>query len=369
MADETPPRFLFVPVSGPGGAGEYHRSLAVARGFERRWPGCRIRFVLNRSAPYAAQAPYEALQIDDSPTRASAAVVAAIRAERPAVVVFDSSGRLAQYRVAREVGAHVVYVSSRLKTRWKGFRWRRMRALDQHWIAQPRFLGGAPTGWERFKLRALGGPEVVVLDVLHEAVDAAATRHLQLRLGLTAGRYLVLCPGGGGDFGHVTDAAAVFFDAAQRLARSAGLPVVALLGPRMRERTDAAPTDADLTVLDTLPNGELLGLLREATVAVVNGGSLLLQCMAQRVPIVAAPIAGDQAGRIHRCAAQGYVHASPLDAGALAAACSALLQDAGAREALRARLGDLGLRNGVEVATEAVARLIDQAQARRRAAA
>jgi hypothetical protein len=112
------PRFLFVPVSGPGGAGEYHRSLAVARALEQRWPGCRIRFVLNTSAPYTAASPYAGLRIEDSPTRSNAAVVDYIRNERPDVVVFDSSGRLAQYAAARDVGAGVVYVSSRPKTRW-----------------------------------------------------------------------------------------------------------------------------------------------------------------------------------------------------------------------------------------------------------
>jgi hypothetical protein len=189
------PRFVFVPVSGPGGAGEYHRSLALARGFERRWPGCTIRFVLNRGASYTAESPYPGLRIDDSPTRAGNAVSQYLIEERPDVVVFDSAGRLAQYRAARSVGAAVVYVSSRPKTRWKGFRFRRMRALDQHWIAQPRFLGGEPTPYERCKLRLAGRPEVVVLDVLHEPIDVAGTRELQRALGLEPGQYVLVCPG------------------------------------------------------------------------------------------------------------------------------------------------------------------------------
>ena len=132
---QAAPRFLFIPVSGPGGAGEYHRSLAIARALEQRWPGSRIRFVLNRTAPYAHDTPYPGLLLQDSPTRSSAAVIDYIGTERPDVVVFDSSGRLAQYRAARASGAAVVYVSSRAKTRWKGFRWRRMQLLDQNWIA------------------------------------------------------------------------------------------------------------------------------------------------------------------------------------------------------------------------------------------
>jgi glycosyltransferase involved in cell wall biosynthesis len=353
----APPRFLFVPVSGPGGAGEYYRSLAIARGLERRWPGARIRFALNREATYARDAPYEGLSLDDSPTRSSPQVVEYIHAERPDVVIFDSSGRLAQYRAARDAGAGVVYVSSRPKTRWKGFRWRRMRSLDQHWLAQPRFLGGAPTPYERLKLQLVGRPEIVILEVMHEPVDEPAVRELQARLGLEPGRYVAMCPGGGGDFGHAVDATRVFAAAAEAIAASQPRPVVLVLAGA-RPDLHAAPPGAGVRCIDLLPNGQLIGLLRDAAVVAVNGGSLLLQCMAQGLPTVAAPIAGDQAARIRGCAREGYVQETSLDSEAMTAAVSTLLRDCAAQSRLRHRLAELGLRNGVDVATEAVGRLL-----------
>jgi hypothetical protein len=352
------PRFVFVPVSGPGGAGEYHRSLAIARGLERRWPDSQIRFLLNRHAPYAASAPYPGLQLDDSPTRASAAVEQYLRQERADVVFFDSSGRLAQYRAARAAGGRVVYVSSRPKTRWKGFRLRRMRALDQHWIAQPRFLGGEPNAYERFKLRLTGRPEIVILDTLHEPIVAGEVQGLQQRLGLASGRYVVLCPGGGGRFEPGSDPARVFVDAAASLAASRTEPVVVVVGPSMHAELATQTWPASLTILPHLPNGQLLGLVRDAAVAAVNGGSLLLQSLAQRVPLVAAPIAGDQAARIDACASRGGAVAAPLDAAALSAAVGALLDDPAACAALRASTAQLALRNGVDTATDAVARLL-----------
>jgi glycosyltransferase involved in cell wall biosynthesis len=366
---DAEPRFLFIPVSGPGGAGEYYRSLAAARGLERRWPGCRIRFVLNRSAPYAREAPYGVLSLEDSPTRSNARVIEYIRAEQPDVVIFDSSGRLAQYRAAHESGAGVVYVSSRPKTRWKGYRWRRMRVLDQHWVAQPRFLGGAPTAYERLKLRLVGRPEVVVLDAMHEPIDVPGTRDLQARLGLEPGRYVAMCPGGGGDFGHAVDANQVFLEAARRVAGAEGVAVVAVLGARAAVEAGNASTEPGVRLVGTLPNGELLGLLRDATVVAVNGGSLLLQCMAQGMPIVAAPIAGDQAGRIRGCAREGYVLESLLDPEAMTTAVSALLRDVAAQDRLRQRLAGLQLRNGVDVATDAVSRLLARARRLRSATA
>jgi hypothetical protein len=192
------PKFLFIPVSGPGGAGEYFRSLAVARSLERRWPGCAIQFVVSRDAPYSRGAPYPVLLVERSPTYETAEVKAILQRERPDVVVFDSSGRVAQYRAARELGARVVFVSSRATTRRKGFRLRRMRWIDQHWIAQPRFLGGELGAAERTRLRLMPGCAIEFLEVLHEPVDEAATRDLQRRLGIEPGRYVLACPGGGG---------------------------------------------------------------------------------------------------------------------------------------------------------------------------
>jgi hypothetical protein len=350
---------MFVPVSGPGGAGEYFRALAIARAVELRWPSARIVCVLSRTAAYASQTRFPVLWTDDSPTRSSRQVITHIAAERPDVVVFDSSGRMAQYRAARAAGAGVVYVSSRPKTRWKGFRWRRMRVLDQHWLANPAFLGGQPTAWETFKVKVAGRPELLQLDPLYEDIDAPGTRALQRSLRLVPGRYVVVCPGGGGTFGSGPDAARLFVAAARALAHDTDVPVLALVGTRLAgDASLRAECPHNLTMLDSVPNGILIGLLRDAAVALVNGGSLLLQAMAQNVPIVAAPIAGDQVARIRRCARAGYVREAALDERAIATASRCLLNDAASQSALRARLRELDLHNGAASAADAIERLL-----------
>jgi hypothetical protein len=359
------PRFLFVPVSGPGGAGEYHRSLAIARGLARRWPDCTIRFALNRAAPYAAATPYPVTLLDDSPTRSTAAVNDCIRAEQPDVVLFDSAGRLAQYRAARAAGAGVVYLSSRPRTRWKGFRWRRMQLLDQHWIAQPAFLGGCMTWSERAKVRLLGNPEILFLGTLHEPVEPGATAQLQQELGIETGKYVVMCPGGGGVFGDGTDAARIFYAAARELAATRPETFVAVIGQRLFGQLDPQDMPHNVKIIPFLPNGLLLGLIHEAAVAAVNGGSLLLQSLTQHAALVAAPIAGDQPERVRRCAKDGYIMPASLQSPTLVATVQALLQDETARQALRARVAQLNLRNGVDVAMEAIARLLMQTQQHR----
>lgn len=348
-------RFLFVPVSGPGGAGEYYRSLAIARAVERRWPGSDVSFLLSRDASYAEGGPFPALLLDRSPTFESPAVIRALEQLRPHVVVFDSAGRVGQQQAAQRVGARVVFVSSRPSIRRKGFALRRMLATDQHWIAQPRFLGGALSTVERWKCRLAPRLKVRLLEVIHDPVDEAATRALQQLWGVQPGHYVLACPGGGGDFGRGPDATQVFHAAAAKAAAATGLPVLAVLGARF---SPAGPPAPGVRVLSTLPNGQLMGLLRDARVGMVNGGSLLLQAIAQDTPCVAAPIATDQPSRIAEAARHGYVRSVPLDAQALAAGAVDLAGDDAAREALRARLVELDLRNGLEVALEGIAQLL-----------
>lgn len=348
-------RFLFIPVSGPGGAGEYYRSLAVARAVAQRWPGSDICFLVSRDASYAQGGPFPALLLERSPTFESAAVIRAIEELRPHVVVFDSAGRVEQQRAARRAGAGVVFISSRPSIRRKGFSLRRMRATHQHWIAQPRFLGGQLTAFEQWKRRFAPQLQVLLLEVIHEPVDEPGTRALQQQYGVRPGEYVLACPGGGGDFGKGPDASQVYFDAALRVHAATRVPVIAVLGARF---TAPANVPRGVHVLTTLPNGQLMGLLQDAKVGMVNGGSLLMQAIAQDTPCVAAPIADDQPPRIAATARHGYVRATDLDAVSLADAAVGLLRDDGARNDLRGRLVELDLRNGIEVALDGIARLL-----------
>ena len=348
------PRVLFVPVSGPGGAGEYFRSLAVARAVERRWPDAAISFVMSREAPQAAASPYPVHLVPRSPTYETAAVQRILAEVRPDVAIFDSSGRAAQYRRARELGAHTVFVSSRPSTRRKGFGLRRLLTLDQHWIVAPRFLGGGLGVVERLKLAMAPRCEAVFLDVLHEPVDEPAARALQSQLGVSPGRYVLACPGGGGHAVAGREPWQVYLDASRQIATRSGLPVVAVLGPRATAAADEAP---GIRLLDSVPNGVLMGLVRDARIGVVNGGSLLVQAIALGLPCVAAPISDDQPARIANSARLGLVRPARLDAAALAAE-AATLAVAGERDALAARLAGLGVQNGLDVAVAAIGRLL-----------
>lgn len=349
---------LFVPVSGEKGVGEYFRSLMIADGAQRRWPRARIHFVVNRSAGYADQAPYPTVRVGGSPTYNSPAVSQAIAELKPQVVIFDSAGRVAQLRAARDAGARTVYVSSRPSARRKGFRLRRLRYLDQHWLAWPVFLEGGLSAWERLKLRLAGSSEIVYLDSVYPPIDAKRAANYLGSLGLTAGEYLLFCAGGGGYLHAGVPAPEIFAEAAAKVCRDARIAGVWVRGPNYSG--DGAP-GPNVVVLPAVATHEMIDLLSGARIAVINGGSLLLQALALKVPCVAAPVAGDQHARIARCARHGAVVPAALDARALSLATLALLREPAQLSALQTRVAALGLRNGVEQAVSALERLLGSA--------
>jgi glycosyltransferase involved in cell wall biosynthesis len=98
--------------------------------------------------------------------------------------------------------------------------------------------------------------------------------------------------------------------------------------------------------------------VRDARCCALNGGSLLLQAIAQHAPSVAAPIADDQPARIGRCAGLGLVRPVAFNAGELSAGTSNLALDRPGLEQLRTRLIEFDLRSGLDLAVEALDRLL-----------
>lgn len=336
-----PPRLLFVPVSGAYGMGEYARSLAIARAAKGRWPDAQVHFVLSAQAPYSAATPFEHTLLPSSPTFHSADVIACVQRFRPNVVIFDNAGRTAQLRAAHSSGAAVIYISSRRRQRNRGFRWRWMGMLDEHWIAYPEFIAGAPGPIEKLKLALRGRPRLRFLDVILSAGTGAPAQ------APGAGPFALVVPGGGTGHPGAADAAARFYAAATRLA-SQGVRTV-YVGP---VAPGAAP--ANLQVFATVPQAQLAALMRSAQLIIVNGGSTLLQAIACGRACVAIAIAKDQRERIRRCLGAGVTIDAPLETDAIANTALSLWRDGPKREALARRAADLNLSDGIETALQGI---------------
>ena len=204
-------------------------------------------------------------------------------------------------------------------------------------------------------MRLIPQVEIVFLDPVFETATMTRREQLLAELHVRAGEYIALCIGSGGRYAQVSDPAAVLRAAAERVQRRTGLPCVAVTGGNALANASARE---GVHWLASLPNGDLMALLAAARVAVVNGGSLLLQAIANQVPAVAVPVAGDQTERIRRCVEHGVSVPAALDADAIAAAVVSLIEDPARLTDLQRTSRQLGLTNGAPTAVEALARLL-----------
>lgn len=335
-------RILFVPVSGSAGSGEVQRCRLLAQALQARWPACVPQFLLAAGTPASG---FDDTMLSASPTRVPGEVAQAVAQLRPAVVVFDGNARVESLRAARDAGARTVLLSSRPSARNRGLRARRMRLLDAHWLIGAELLG-AP-GWReryaRWRFAHVDVRRFATLFATPAPVDA-----LRSRLQLGSEPYAVVCTGGGRhELADGRSASTLFGAAATALARR-GLATVAVA-------CEAAPP---ARTIDVLPNDELMGLLADAQVALLAGGSLLVQALALGTPVVAAPLQDEQAARVRWLADAGAVRAVAVDSpDALAAAVCALAGDAAERAALRTATQRLALTNGLDAAVDALGAL------------
>ena len=349
--------------------GEYARSLSIACAARDRWPHAEIRFMLSRQAPYAASVPFAATLLPSSATFHSREVMRELQEFRPHIVIFDNAGRTRQLRAARRGDARIVYISARARQRAKAFRLSWMRLIDEHWIAYPEFTAGA-LGWlERLKLHLMHRPRVRYLDVILARTPAAAAPPVA-----EAAIDVLLVPGGGTGHPGARDAVEQFRRAARSLA-AAGTPTV-FVGPASEHgaagsdggapgsdgggagsKDAAAGAYPGLRCLLPLPQSELMALMRAARIVVANGGSTLLQAIACGCACVAVPIAGDQRQRIAACVKAQVARASTLSAADIVANSQSLLNDETQRAALAGRALALELKDGVEIAVNALAAL------------
>lgn len=334
----APRRVLLVPVSGPSGMGEFARARGLADALKVRWPEVETHLLVHRDAPYARGLQHPSTLLSASPTLCTAEVVAAIRAFRPGVVVFDNAGRSGALRAARRAGARVVYVSSRSRQRYKAFRLRWMRLLDDHWISYPEIIAGPLGPLERLKYRLLGRPQLRFLDAVVAPPDEAALAALLPDLPAPD---LVIVPGGGSVFHDSTMTPAQFARWGEALA-ARGHRVVFIAGPSFQGEVAASET---LQVLRGLSGGALMALLARSRLVLVNGGDTLLQALALGRPCIAVPIAGDQAARIARCVEAGGVEAPAPEA--VVETCAGLLDDAPRLAALSMRARAAGFQDAL----------------------
>jgi glycosyltransferase involved in cell wall biosynthesis len=352
-----PARVLFSPVSGPGGAGELMRCLIIARELAKADPKADIRFLVNRHAVFRESVNFPIIDCEASPTNSTSQVLATIESFRPDVMVFDNSGRTTQLRAAKRAGARLVFSSRAPKLRWKAFRIKWMRLLDEHWIVFPTFVTGGLSRMEGLKLRLFPHYGVRQFDTLFTPSEPEARNAWLAGLGLEPDAFVVFVPGGRGEATRVAEPAELFIAAAREFSAATGQRTVVLTG-----RKNVTPSDdPNLILLPRVEPDHVQYLLSEALIVVSNGGSTMIHVLAHGRPIVSIPLAGDQDRRIRRAVRLQIAETAERTPQAIAEVAARLLREPERRAAMCRRTAELGIANGVG---EAVAALL--ALARRR---
>jgi glycosyltransferase involved in cell wall biosynthesis/UDP:flavonoid glycosyltransferase YjiC (YdhE family) len=348
------PRYLFAPVSGPGGAGELMRCLTIAHELAQAEPAADIRFLVSRTAVFREAVQFPIIDCDQSPTNSTPQVLAAIESFRPHVMVFDNSGRTGQLKAAKRSGARLVFSSRAPKLRWKAFRLKWMRLLDEHWMVFPTFVIGGLTRLERLKLDAFPNYTVRQFDTLFTPSETGARTAWLERHGLAPGGYVVFVPGGRGEGQRIAE------PAEQRFCTTTGCRAVVLTGRRnLPDELGANPR-----LLPRIGPDEVQHLLGDAAMVVSNGGTTMVHTIAHGRPLLAVPLAGDQARRIRRAVRLGIAATAPPDAEAIAAAAAELWRDKERQAAMSRRMGELGIANGVGEAVTALRALAERSSQR-----
>jgi hypothetical protein len=349
---------MFVPGGGTRGAGEYSRSLVLAAAARERWPEARIAFLTSEDHPHFEHDVFERHTIPGKVSRNVAAVNAVLRATMPRVAIFDNRGQTQQIAFAHRLGIRTLYIATQPQFLRRAFRVRRLRHLDQLWIAQRRFGRAEPAlRWsERVRLALAGGPAVHFVDsVFPEPPENSDD--LRAKLGLASEPYALFVPGGGGYESGGRPVSEIFAEAAQRVHAAQAIRCVLVMGPLY---TRPAPELPGVTVVGALPPKEMIGLISEARITACGGGGISGQVLGQGCICVAAPTGGpDQPERIRLLAEQGLLEPSGLDAQEIAERTVALLSDAPRCRAMRARIDACGFRSGLPAALGHLARLAD----------
>src|SRR5699024_338040 len=191
-------------------------------------------------------------ELSATPARASDEVIALLEARRPALSVFDCSGRVAQFRMAQALGSRVVWISNRPRKRAKGFRPRQMRWMDLHVIVDSFSFPPRLRLYERLLLKRYRNVEVALARSIVPRPDPAGLRPWMA--GLPAEGFALFVAGGGGYQKAGRPVPELFAAGARRFQAATGYPAVVVLGPQYRGELDpAADTTAPVSVIPSLP--------------------------------------------------------------------------------------------------------------------
>ena len=313
--------------------------MSLARALIRREPSVEIHMLLNRHARVSRDPALIYHLLDATPARQRKPVETLIERIRPALAVFDSTGRNVHFRAVKHFGGRNVWISNRPGKRAKGFRPRLMRWLDLHLMVDADHDRPDLSLFER--LACSWFPDVSV-----EFVSAIVTQPTPSSNDSESSRPApaVFVSGGGGYHFNGQPVPEIFLQAAVTYQRRSQCPAVVVLGPQY---DGSPPSFADVTVIPQLPTESLGALLNSARLIVAGAGNMLCaQVLLATRPCVMTAVGGtDQPARLAHYAKSGAVIAARLDADALSEAALRIERDEKLAAGLTRAAAAVGLQN------------------------
>lgn len=286
-------KILFIPASGPKGTGEYTRSLNIARHIQKRNPEVVIHFLLNKQSPLASACPFPVTLLHDTPAYATEEVNRAISDFTPDLVLFDATGRAAQLRKAKEVGAYTVFIAQNSRVLSRGLGLNRLASLDELWIVQPSQLLSV-SGYNRMKAR-IGNVTIREIGPVFPLVDPEAEAEaLTVYSGLQES-YILVNPGGGGHKINGQSVVELFYEEAKKISEKLQMPIVFVCGPNFSGTLDSTES---VRVFPSVSPEIFNILVFHASGFVSGGGGALFQAVAYGIPTLTLAISPDQQFRI-----------------------------------------------------------------------
>ncbi|TVP81217.1 hypothetical protein [Thioalkalivibrio sp.] len=341
--EPSPPVILFIPVSGPQGAGEYYRALTIAQACRSRHPKWGLHICVSHDADVEKPGGLGYHTLRDSPTRDTDGIERILRELRPDLVIFDSTLRQRQLKLCRQLGVtKVIYISSRASSRRRGFGLRKLRTLDEHWmITLP--AEQHLTSRERLLARINSRLQIRFFSTLLPPDTPERELESVDRAGLPREGHVLFVSGGGGGMVNGEPIDRTFQQAARRFHAATGHPTLLVAGPLSSVPLESGHLRLELR---SMSPGDLATMIGRAALVVSGGGSLVQQTLAQGRPLLAVPAGGsDQPARLAKLAREGVLQTCVTTPEAMASRAAVLLQDRQAQRRLIARARGLGFRN------------------------
>ncbi len=278
------------------------RSLAIAQALSSEVGSSNIAFILSEQAPYIEGCPFKVYRCPSSPTKHSNLVNHYINEFRPAVVVFDASGRATQLRHAKKSGAHTIFIAQHTKKLVKGLGVRRLPFTDQIWFAQPKYALPPLSLWSKLKLHLLSRTKLKVIGPIFQQPNQKEVIQILSELNLQKGSFILINSGSGGHKINGTLAAEIFSWAGNLFNQATGEKVVIVYGPNFPGDVPSNPpstnTSPNCIHIRSLSQTQFTALLSVARGAILGGGSALFQAISFATPTVTCAISKDQNERI-----------------------------------------------------------------------